>query len=674
MTGSWIVWYGFVLAAVACSFATAAHNDDLAGGALSIIQAQGASTQSVEAASVEDSFGIRSEKAEVCAFSTRATQARACVQRTRRQSLLISKFTPLCWGLLEVSKFLEHMAEVRSWVTETVSVVVEGNFTLDRAAKRADSLHPCGQDISDTGAGFLINDAALWSRGSDTAQRTAAQVAKRWKTLPRVSVRGKPKPNPLVGGFAQFETTVAKMILEFLAVLTDVPRQLLWQLCATLAVSSFFSLQSLERAEMGDVQEYIKAPALRALLRRAIAHANSEAERRDRRLEKKRHFEELAVPGSVPVASAEEAAASFSKTALLDADEKVEAALADAALDGASAEAPGQCIAAWAQAKAEGHDVFSLLRLKKRQLLAEPLRRNGAAIASGCRKWHAFAVFVLGYLQAATLPPACGEHVVFFVLMFRCGATAANYVNHIVSACKALGLSTAWHTEEVQNAKVVARARSLRLVLPGYEALVLTWIHVQSLVLFCDSVGSPGRGTLYLVFWEFLLRVQSEGVGLEWGSPDEIARLPPSRHSALFVHNLVAGLRLARRKHRAQGSFLQRPCTCSVHGPKFCVVHRLLAWTMVKGERVSVRSSYEVQKEFREDCASCGLPGAQRRTLKSFRAGKATAMAARGDSLAAILECGEWRSCALLKYISETEVDKQQFLRNAFAEDDIDEE
>ena len=40
-------------------------------------------------------------------------------------------------------------------------------------------------------------------------------------------------------------------------------------------------------------------------------------------------------------------------------------------------------------------------------------------------------------------------------------------------------------------------------------------------------------------------------------------------------------------------------------------------------------------------------------TLKMFRAGKATAMAAEGASLGMILAAGEWRSNAFLNYVNE---------------------
>ena len=123
-----------------------------------------------------------------------------------------------------------------------------------------------------------------------------------------------------------------------------------------------------------------------------------------------------------------------------------------------------------------------------------------------------------------------------------------------------------------------------------------------------------------------------------------------------------------------QGSLLCRPCTCSSTTAKFCIVHRLDGAGGVHSQRLSNRTAYHVQRDFRADLASCNVEGAAKYTLKAFRAGKATDMAARGESFSAILECGEWRSSALLRYLSESEVDKFAFLKNAVLEDELDDE
>ena len=197
----------------------------------------------------------------------------------------------------------------------------------------------------------------------------------------------------------------------------------------------------------------------------------------------------------------------------------LQAALHDIGLAETHNAAPAAQIGAWAKARQQGTDVITLLLEKKRQLLMESVRRNAASIATALRSWHQFAVSVLGYMTLTTLPPQSPEHAVLYLLMFANGATGANYLNSVVLGCKAVGIDTAWHDASVLEAKVAARLRSARLHPSTDDAdLLISWDVLMQLVTLCDNTGREVIGTLYLVFWEFLLRVQSEGVELEQGN------------------------------------------------------------------------------------------------------------------------------------------------------------
>ena len=92
------------------------------------------------------------------------------------------------------------------------------------------------------------------------------------------------------------------------------------------------------------------------------------------------------------------------------------------------------------------------------------------------------------------------------------------------------------------------------------------------------------------------------------------------------------------------------------------------------GERLSSLNAYEMLKAVKHALQQLGFPQWDKISLKTFRVGKATHMASSGESLATILMFGEWRSSAVLRYISETEVDKERFLQRAFIEDAVEEE
>ena len=53
------------------------------------------------------------------------------------------------------------------------------------------------------------------------------------------------------------------------------------------------------------------------------------------------------------------------------------------------------------------------------------------------------------------------------------------------------------------------------------------------------------------------------------------------------------------------------------------------------------------------------VPSATSFTVKGFRAGHATELAKRNVALGAIMQMGEWRSAACLRYIAEDEVDTE---------------
>ena len=108
------------------------------------------------------------------------------------------------------------------------------------------------------------------------------------------------------------------------------------------------------------------------------------------------------------------------------------------------------------------------------------------------------------------------------------------------------------------------------------------------LVRLASVVNKPDLGLLFLIAWEFLLRVQSVAVLLEVGCAAEATNLPAGRHSAVWVDtSSCLCVRLRQRKNRPLGSLLRRPCTCK-KDPCVCVMHvaeRLLAGRNV-GDRI----------------------------------------------------------------------------------------
>ena len=149
------------------------------------------------------------------------------------------------------------------------------------------------------------------------------------------------------------------------------------------------------------------------------------------------------------------------------------------------------------------------------------------------------------------------------------------------------------------------------------------------------------------------------------GSPSDATSMSPGRHSGVWVdHSKHLCLRLAQRKNRPQGSLLRRPCICVGVANPLCVVCRVrtVLARHGPGHRLFNYTADRAVTTLRRMLTLLGVTNAQGYTLKAFRAGKATALAASGKSLGHILAAGEWRSSAFLSYVDTDVVDQAQLL------------
>ena len=173
-----------------------------------------------------------------------------------------------------------------------------------------------------------------------------------------------------------------------------------------------------------------------------------------------------------------------------------------------------------AAASARGSQVADVLDLKVRQLKDESARSSHASIASALKCWHAFAVSVLGYNAESTLPPKSADDVLRFICIFRVGKTASNYIGSVKWACVHLGVCTNWHNAEVAMTLKGAAKRSLWL--HGGPARIGVYLSSDVLAKIVNVSQSLGFGQQFVaacsIFWQFLLRVQSEGIPLLAGT------------------------------------------------------------------------------------------------------------------------------------------------------------
>ena len=129
--------------------------------------------------------------------------------------------------------------------------------------------------------------------------------------------------------------------------------------------------------------------------------------------------------------------------------------------------------------------------------------------------------------------------------------------------------------------------------------------------------------------------------------------LPVGVYGAIWIHDSVIHLRLRTRKHRPNGSWLRRPCSCVGGTAKLFPVHALdeLLDTKVAGQRLFDWSVSDLMANLRRLLTLLGVDGTKHFTSKCFRAGRATELAQRNVTLGEILQLREWKGPAALSYL-----------------------
>ena len=198
------------------------------------------------------------------------------------------------------------------------------------------------------------------------------------------------------------------------------------------------------------------------------------------------------------------------------------------------------------------------------------------------------------------------------------------------------------------------------------DLLLLTSSLMGQLLSLCDEqLQFQADADLFLLAWQFLLRVQSEALPLECGDVSEQSQLPSGRHSAIWIDSqFTCHLRLRRRKHMPDGSYMARKCSCTGGAvDKLCIPHLLKSRleSMETGQSLFTLTSPQFLTRLRNLLAVLKVPGAASFGFKAFRAGKATDLAKSGCPVHVIMQLGQWRSAAILRYVSPDALDEGVF-------------
>ena len=162
-----------------------------------------------------------------------------------------------------------------------------------------------------------------------------------------------------------------------------------------------------------------------------------------------------------------------------------------------------------------------------------------------------------------------------------------------------------------------------------------------------------------LVSWEFLLRVQSEGLQLWIGKASDKDCLPQGRNNGLWVdqdNNLC--LRLRTRKNIKCGITMRRACMCwTGEVPrKTCAVHVFKEYAKNRnvGDLITDLNPHEFTRTMKSALMSLNEEKAEQFTCKACRAGRATELVKQNVAFGEVLDMGGWSTKhAARRYIRE---------------------
>jgi len=378
-----------------------------------------------------------------------------------------------------------------------------------------------------------------------------------------------------------------------------------------------------------------------------------------------------------PVLSAAEEAKAYNDDTVIKNQEVLQTKKARAGIQGlGNTLRPQQAVRALANAKNRGCNVGELLTAQAEQLVMELRKGSLKATGSAIQTWHKFATEVLDYSDNHTLPPLSEDHIAQWLATFRCWGTASNYISSLRFACQRLRLSMAWDTPTVKMIGGGLRKKNMRETIQKiFPDNVITDEALDKMIRHADDCNDEKFGTFMEAAWKLLARVQSELLPCERGHLGEVTSLPLHRHSAVCLDAQgVLHVRYRQRKNRPGGSLLKRQCTCHNAPAHRCLSHRMdkILAPLKVGEKVFPWTPKQALAKLHVYLIGAEVPDAKQYTFKAFRRGRATDLAARGYSLAHILDLGEWseKGKAHLKYIRPNAADLQEQIRMAFEDED----
>ena len=180
---------------------------------------------------------------------------------------------------------------------------------------------------------------------------------------------------------------------------------------------------------------------------------------------------------------------------------------------------------------------------------------------------------------------------------------------------------------------------------PPRSKVALKSKQVDSMIKLAVTNNGKEVAALMAIARQFLVRVPSEGIPLQWDGS----------HSSIALAPKKAVITLMSRKNSRVPVTLTRACICATSGSRLCAVHWL--WHLrgssqaSSATRVFQISSSRFSQLIQEYSVSLNLPGGMGASSHAFRRGMAQDILDHGGSLSLLLKARDWCSSAFLRYL-----------------------
>ena len=165
----------------------------------------------------------------------------------------------------------------------------------------------------------------------------------------------------------------------------------------------------------------------------------------------------------------------------------------------------------------------TLLAEGSQRLMLTAISDSIPAYCSGIRCWAAFC----DAMGCSVHFPASEEPIMSFGSIFSTAQTYIQYVNHLRWAHRFLRMDCAWDTDAVKQVRRGA-AKTPFIKLPK---IAVNSRQVSNLVKAAMASDESAVAALMAVARQFLLRVPSEGIPLQWDGSHSNVALEPTRAS-----------------------------------------------------------------------------------------------------------------------------------------------